>query len=107
MARVKHGERVGVILGSKPDGSLDFLGYGTYVGDEVPPDEGGGSMTGMLHEAQCTNPKLVLDNGDVVWGCESWWGSEESVRAKVASHVAGGGTVNEVRIADARRKGTD
>lgn len=41
------------------------------------------------------NPKIELDNGDVVWGYQCWWGPEEQW-AKVAQ----GRTITEVRIAD-------
>lgn len=23
-----------------------------------------------------SNPKIILDDGEVVWGCECWWGPE-------------------------------
>lgn len=52
------------------------FGFGEYVGDEVPPSDTGG-LGPILHEAKQLNPKIVLDNGDVVWGCECWWGNEE------------------------------
>jgi hypothetical protein len=101
---MKQPGRVGAILSSDEDGTVHFLGFGNYVGDEVPPDEGGSSMTGMLNEMSWTNPKIVLDNGDVVWGCECWWGPEEQVKKQLAAAPK----VQEVRIADARvRRGTD
>ncbi len=28
------------------------------------------------------NPKILLDSGDVVWGCECWWGPEAEVKAE-------------------------
>jgi len=57
------GERVGAFLGAG-DNIIAFLGYGVYQGVEVPPKEIGGLNLGF------ENPKIVLDNGDVVWGCE-------------------------------------
>jgi hypothetical protein len=99
--RVKSGERVGAILGSKGD-VIEFLGFGVYVGDEVPPDEGGGSMTGMLNEVGTTNPKIVLDNGDVTWGCECWWGPEASIQNRLAAAKAQ--EIVVVRMADARKR---
>ena len=64
------GARVGAMLGAR-DKTVRFLGYGVYQGDEVPPENIGGFNMGF------PNPKIVLDNGKVVWGCECWWGAED------------------------------
>lgn len=61
--RVKIGERIGAILSATND-TVSFLGYGKYVGNEVPP------------EFPIENPKLQLDNGQTVWGYQCWWASE-------------------------------
>lgn len=45
------GQRVGAIL-SANNGVVKLLGFGVYVGDEVPPNEGERSMTGMLAEEE-------------------------------------------------------
>lgn len=72
------------------DGSgVNVLGYGTYVGDskvwaiqmpngslqscknaemkpqDIPP---GGKLIQTDH-----NPKIILDNGQIVYGCQVWW----------------------------------
>jgi hypothetical protein len=68
----KIGERIGAI--QKADQTaVWFFGYGVYAGDEVPP-------SGFLHDLDRPNPKLQLDNGDVVWGYESWWGPEDQIK---------------------------
>lgn len=85
------GDRVGAFLYVKED-IVYFLGYGTYVGDEVPPPE-----VGYLPDR--TNPKIVLDAGDVVWGCECWWGPRDEI-ANMLSKSLG---VKNVSIEDARR----
>lgn len=95
--KMKIGDRVGAILGST-GAVTEFLGYGIYAGHEVPPDTGPNSMTGMLAEANATNPKVLLDNGDVVWGCECWWGPEAQIRAQLDR----ADRVETVRIADKR-----
>jgi hypothetical protein len=74
----KKGDRVGAISHSK-EGIVYFFGYGTYEGDEVPPPGirfMGVELSGLKQE----NPKIQLDSGKVVWGCECWWGPEEKVR---------------------------
>jgi hypothetical protein len=77
--------RVGAMSNSDND-EVVLFGYGEYVGDEVPPPEiifMGLSLNEMNHK----NPKIVLDNGKVVWGCECWWGSEEKVKASIGGRV--------------------
>lgn len=65
------GARIGAMLGGI-DGKVMFLGYGIYVGYRPCP-----TMDGE------DNPKLVLDDGSVAWGCECWWGSEEKIRERL------------------------
>ena len=82
----RAGERVGAI--SHSDGGKIFLfGFGVYVGDEVP-DSAGGFIGESIREQQRTNPKIVLDNGKVVWGCECWWGPEEEVKKQIEGKEA-------------------
>jgi hypothetical protein len=92
----KVNERVGAILGTGQD-TVEFLGYGVYVGDFVPT-EAAGSVGKMLAEHAIPNPKIALDSGKVVYGCECWWGSEESVRKKLAVYK----TIVNVDIDDVR-----
>jgi len=71
------GERVGVIFGR--DGStVSFLGYGIYEGEEVPHTAVGFLVAGMI-QANRKNPKILLDSGKLVWGCECWWGPEDKI----------------------------
>ena len=94
---VQVGARVGCFLSVVGNRGL-FLGYGTYVGDEVPPNEGTASLTGYLSGLRRMNPKIVLDSGDVVWGCECWWGPEDETKAEMAKMVQ----VIPITIAEAR-----
>lgn len=75
----KPGERIGAILKAKND-VVYFLGFGVYKGDEVPPEDVGGFNVGM------PNPRLDLDDGQTVWGCECWWGSENKVKEMIAQY---------------------
>lgn len=90
---MNKGTRIGAILSGNDEG-IKFLGYGTYEGDEVPPAE----VSDMLHDNEIANPKLVLDSGDVVWGCECWWGPEKSIEKRLE-----GQKIIFVRIADERQ----
>jgi hypothetical protein len=71
------GDRVGAIL-SANETTVKLLGYGTYEGEEVPPD-------GWMHDAEITNPKIRLDGGDVVWGYQCWWASEDRVKQMIGN----------------------
>lgn len=42
-------------------------GFGVYEGRFDPPDS-----EGVFKQ----NPRILLDNGEVVWGFECWWGPE-------------------------------
>ena len=75
----KIGERIGAILSADED-TVNFLGYGVYVGDEIPPD-------GFAHTIGRPNPKLQLDNGNVVWGQECWWGSAQAVKKMIGERL--------------------
>lgn len=94
MPQPNIGDRVGAII-SADNGHFTLAGYGSYQGMEVPPAD----ISEVLHEASFENPKILLDNGKVVWGCECWWGPESAVKASVAKAT----TVTEVDI-EALRK---
>lgn len=76
------GDRIGAIQSATKD-EVRLFGYGTYQGEHVPPDDVMGPF-GRLGLYGITNPKLVMDDGTVVWGCESWWGPEGRIRESVA-----------------------
>jgi len=67
------GTKVTAILEAK-DGVVRSFGDGVYAGDFPLPPEAGGFNLGQ------DNPRIDLDNGKTVWGCESWWGPTEKVR---------------------------
>ena len=80
----KIGDRVGAILGAN-DGICEFLGYGVYEGDFIP-EEAVGFMAGILKKSKRENPRIKLDNGKIVYGCECWWGGEEKVKEMLAKY---------------------
>lgn len=88
----KIGDRVGAIL-DRNEKQTRLLGYGVYQGQEVPPREVAGEWSNL----QIPNPKILLDNGDVVWGLECWWGSEEEIKELIK-----GLKIIDVRIGDFR-----
>ncbi len=92
----KINERVGAIL-KAADGVVEFLGYGVYVGDFVPK-EAAGFMADGLREVEMSNPKIELDDGEVVYGCECWWGSEEKVKKMLETYDE----IKYIKISDIR-----
>ena len=72
------GSKVIALLRAK-DGVVESFGEGVYAGDFPLPDEAGGLNFGQ------ENPRIDLDNGKTVWGCECWWGPAETVRDKFPS----------------------
>ena len=71
------GARVGAIL-SANETTVYLLGYGTYVGNEVPPSY-------ELDDIKIPTPKILLDNGDVVWGNQCWWSGETRVKELIGT----------------------
>ena len=69
------GSRV-IAIQSAKDGIVRSYGAGVYAGDFPLPDDVDGFNCGW------DNPRIDLDSGDTVWGCESWWGPEEEVKQR-------------------------
>ena len=86
------GTRVGAIL-EADETTVKLLGYGTYAGNEVPP-------YGFLHEAGIPNPKIILDNGSVVWGYQCWWGDEEKTKQVIGTRNIVPVTIDEEKDDD-------
>ena len=104
MNKCEVGARVGAILGSSSaNKTVEFLGWGRYEGDEVPEGAIGWIAEDAIEES-VTNPKIVLDSGQVVWGCECWWGSEHAMQSKLAEWHALGFTVVPTDIDEVRRR---
>ncbi len=61
--------RILAILNAE-DTFVNVLGYGEYLGEEIHP------------EYNFSTPKIVLDNGDIIWGCECWWGDVEEMEKR-------------------------
>ena len=79
---MKIGNRVGAIASADKE-VVRFYGYGIYAGEEVPPKE----VSEFHSELELKNPKIKLDNGKVVWGCQCWWGSEEKVKQMIGNRT--------------------
>ena len=91
----KIGTRVGAIL-EVNDHHVKFLGYGKYVGDFIP-EEAVGFLAAFFKETQKSCPKIELDSGKIVYGCECWWEEAERVK-KILSDYDNVETVDIDRI---------
>lgn len=78
------GDRVGAIRNAD-DTTVYLFGYGTYQGEEIPPKGTVGAFGIDLGEVGIRNPKILLDDGNVVWGCQCWWGPENKIKALIGS----------------------
>ncbi len=57
------------------------FGSGIYLGELVPDYEGErGTWADSLKKIGLENPTIKLDSGEIVYGCECWWGSEEKMK---------------------------
>lgn len=70
---ITPGDRVGA-LRQKKHGVIEFFGYGVYLGLEEDNALG------------APNPKIKLDSGEIVWGYQCWWTTEERVKAMLHGH---------------------
>lgn len=94
MSRI--GERVGAIHTTSAD-EVQLFGFGVYVGREVPGPEAAGWLADMVREMGHDNPKIVLDSGKVVYGCECWFGPETEVRETIGGRRAVEVDIDQVR----------
>lgn len=99
----KIGERVGAIIEAvdKKDGKdvkiVRIAGYGVYEGDVMPDEENKVIFMGVdFAKEKRYNPKIKLDSGHVIWGCQCWWGPEERIKAEIKKYEKHGYTVEIV-----------
>lgn len=79
---MKIGDRVVAIYESN-DTEVRYFGFGVYAGEFVA-DDAAGFLGEYTRKAKLGNPRIDLDGGGHVWGCECWWGPEEEVKKEYA-----------------------
>lgn len=77
------GSRVGALC-SINGGVARYFGEGVYLGEEVPSKTEFPHLA-MFSDNMVSNPKILLDTGGVVWGCECWWSPVESMKRRLSS----------------------
>jgi hypothetical protein len=85
---LKVGERAGFVIsatgaGGENGGTVKLVGYGVYEGEFIPPVEISPSMNALC----IPNPRIKLDSGQVAYGFEGYWGSEEKFKEFVGKHA--------------------
>lgn len=98
MPLCEPGTRVTAIAEGTED-EVKIFGHGVYKGQEIPPTEIIGAFGISPGKLKQVNPKIELDNGQVIWGCECWWGPVDAVEKEIA-----GRPVKEVDIEEYRKK---
>lgn len=83
--------------------TIEFFGYGECVGKEVP-ETAEGMLSIALKMLKIPNPKIVLDNGDIVWGCECWWNEEEKTKKFIEEALQKGFKLITVNVNDIRKE---
>ncbi len=92
---VNIGDRVGVFFSSTKK-KVKLIGFGVYLGEEIPPP--GVMFLGLdMHSKGWETAKIQLDSGEIVWGCEGWWGAEKYANLNLEGRV-----VEVVLIEDCR-----
>ena len=74
---MKKGDRIGAIQGIN-NKNVWLFGYGIYDGDHIPPVV---AAVGL----ETTSARLILDNGQVIWSYECWWGLEKNIKNEVGN----------------------
>lgn len=104
----KVGERVTAVFGTseQDEDTVEVFGSGVYEGDSIPT-EAVGFLAEAAQQMKHKNPRIRLDNGKVVYGCECWWGSEKSVEKNLKGKKIVMVDINEARkkyLEDTKRK---
>ena len=95
--------RVLAISHTDPErGEAHIFGLGTLVGVAVP-HEAVGPMASMAVAEGLEVPVIKLDDGNVVYGCECWWGDMEEGEKRIAGMVRVAVDVKEWRAGYERR----
>ena len=95
-------ELVVILCVNKEKKEVYFLGFGKLLGYEIPGEEAGG-LAVLTRAYKIPNPKIQLDNGKIVWGCECHWGNKKEMLDFVAELEEYGYKKVDVDIDDVRK----
>lgn len=95
MSRPAVGARAGAIASASVE-EVRLLGYGVYEGDFVPDATTKGGLAKLAHKHNLPTPRIRLDDGTQVYGCQCYWGSEQEIKEIIGSRVVVQTTLEEV-----------
>lgn len=64
---------------------LFVFGEGWYVGDFIP-DENVSGPGELARQRKALTPKILLDGGVIIYGCECHWGIKEAIESRFAGY---------------------
>lgn len=79
-----NGKRVGAIKSFDKD-TLRVFGFGEYIGDEIPPANSIG-YSRIMSSGNQKDRKILLDDGNVIYGGECWLFDELEVRKSLKEY---------------------
>lgn len=85
---------------------VEVLGRGTFLG-VFPPDTALGNIADDVRELGELNPKIELNDGQIVWGCECWWMDAYRGDMWLAELASIGYEIRDVSISDLRADYTE
>jgi hypothetical protein len=79
--QIKVGDRVGAYKCFGEDETFYLFGYGVYEGMHVPHRSYDCTEPDQNEDVpREPNPRIRLDSGQIVYGCECWWGPEDKMK---------------------------
>lgn len=105
----KPGDRIMAISHADKNRTVYVYGHGVYEGhfpyedttstEPFETDDAREAYAKRLldEDLPMLNPRLRLDDGKAVWGCECWWGDEEAVVQKYEGWTEVPVDIDEIR----------
>lgn len=81
MGEVAVGTRV-VAFSHREGKRVYIFGKGAYEGD-FDPEEAVGELADLCRMEGFKSPRIRLDDGQVVYGCECWWCEETDIEGEL------------------------
>lgn len=89
MGTMQVGDRV-MCISHEDAQAIHVYGSGVYEGEHPIGAEARGPLASMLRAQGGSNPRIKLDNGQTIWGCECWFGPIAEVAERLGGAQAAG-----------------
>jgi hypothetical protein len=98
------GKRVTAVLSVDDKAKIiNLIGRGVFAGLFVPVDALG-PIAEKLRETEETNPRIDLDDGNHVWGCECWWMGEKQADLWMMDLVGHGYKIKNITVEEMKNQ---